>query len=113
MSILDDNIEVNLEEYYIDKIVNFFKENGPNGFGLLTTVYLIEPKYLFQVCTLENVIVNPEAYRLCVAKAGIRFFLKIYPGDDIEWGGYSPIQIRRISEHGVNYSSKTHMSDIL
>ena len=113
MSILDSNIEVNLEEYYIDKIVNFFKKNGPNGFGLLTTVYLIEPKYLFQVCTLENVVSNPEAYRLCVAKVGDKFFLKIYPEDTVEWGGYAPVQKKIQLLYGLKTLSRIHMSDIL
>lgn len=113
MSILDSNIEVNLEEYYVDKIVKFFEKNGPNGFGLLTTVYLIEPKYLFQVCTLENVVSNPEAYRLCVAKVGNKFFLKIYSEDAIEWGGYAPVQKKIQLLYGLSTLSRIHMSDIL
>ena len=112
MSLLDDNLDINLKEYYTDKIVKFFKENGPNGFGFVSCMSLVEPKYLFQACSLEEVVNKPQDYELLVANVRNKYFLKIYPADDIEWGGYAPVRIRKKS-NVFDHLSKTLISDIL
>ena len=108
MSILDLDKELDLKEYYTDKIVKFFRKNGPNGLAFVPSTCLIESKYLFQICPLEKVVNKPRDYELWAIRVGNTYFLKIYLTFTNEWAGYVPVRMRK-----KDYLSKVFISDIL
>ena len=82
MSVLDCNIDFELESYYKDKIVNFFKENGPFGtrdirgrrVGVKSNII---DKFLFIHYPLTDIINDPEAFALYSTYAGGSYYLKV------------------------------------
>ena len=106
MSILDlyNNLDNNLdlELYYTNKIINFFKKNGTMGHGILST-FKVNSELLFKWVSLENLLANPSEYVLYSSSNEIVYFICILKRNyhNIKVSEWRPVEYSFINEEGL------------
>ena len=85
---LDNNLDnsLDLELYYTNKIINFFKKNGTMGHGILST-FKVNSELLFKWVSLENLLANPSEYVLYSTRAE-SILRSIYKNEELTQGSF-------------------------
>ena len=96
---LDDSLDLNL--YYTNKIIEFFKSNGVNGWGFAyPNDVVINTSYLFKHYQLSNVLESPEKYALYTVSVGEVHCLQILDAGERFNKEWYRVQVKQTYEFG-------------
>lgn len=116
MSILDLDNSLDLELYYTTRIIEFFKKNGPNGWGFssyLTDPIVINTRPLFKIHQLPDILEAPKNYALYTFSRGSIYFLQILEAGSAFEKEWNRIQMKKKWQCGSTEIFYNDMSYIL
>ena len=116
MSILDIDINIgsDIKEYYADKIVKFFKKNGPIGGGAEND-RSIDSSLLFKYINFEDFALNPQNYVLYYAYNNQVFYICVLVSNvkPLTTSRYWPVKMWTNDDKGTSIYRNVFIDDIL
>ena len=106
-----------IKEYYANKIVKFFKNNGPCSGGGTRNDRSIDSSLLFKYINFEDFVLNPQNYVLYYAYNNHVFYIRVLASNvnpsAILRSRYWPVKMWTNDDKGTSIYRNVFIDDIL